>query len=173
MECYLRVSMLEPSAFVVAGFGKKGTNDSVSPMPNVAKPPLQLSDIEIGALIAFLQSKDGGEITVALPSADAAPMADEGGAEEVAMAATAEEALNKFGCTACHAIGDIEADVGPNLNTVGARLSAAAIRQSIINPNAVIAEGFDGDMMPDDFAEQMMVKELEMIVAFLASQKGE
>lgn len=163
--------MIEPSAFVVAGFGKKGAPD-VSPMPNVAKAPLNLSEIEINALIAFLQSKDGGDITVPLPSADAAPVADEDGEEEDAMAETAEDALSKFGCASCHIIGEGDADIGPNLNAVGSRLSVAEIRESILDPNAVIAKGFDSDFMPDDFSEQMKVKELDMIVEFLAKQGG-
>lgn len=124
VEGYIRESMIEPSAYVVAGFGKKGAPD-VSPMPNVAKAPLNLSEVEINALIAFLQSKDGGDITVPLPSADAAPVADEGGEEEDAMAETAEAALSKFGCASCHIIGEGDADIGPNLNAVGSRLSVA------------------------------------------------
>ena len=43
-ESYLRESMVEPSAYVVKGFGKKGTDDTESPMPAVHQPPIQLSD---------------------------------------------------------------------------------------------------------------------------------
>jgi mono/diheme cytochrome c family protein len=164
IESYIHESMLEPSAYVVPGFGKKGA-PHVSPMPTISKPPIALSDVEINAVIAYLQSKDGNEITVALPSADAAPEA--GGDKEVKLAATPEEAINKFGCTACHAILDSDADTGPDLAKVGPKLSEAFIRESIINPNADITKGYDEDIMPDDFAEQMTVKELEMLVKFI------
>ena len=46
-EEYLRESLLTPSAYVVEGFGQKGSNDTVSPMPAVQEPPLQLSDLVV------------------------------------------------------------------------------------------------------------------------------
>jgi len=167
IESYIHESMLEPSAYVVPGFGKKGSPD-VSPMPTISKPPIALTDIEINAVIAYLESKDGNDITVPLPSADAAPVPSEGdGGEEVTVAATPQEAINKFGCTACHAILDSDADTGPDLKKVGPTLSEAFIRKSIIDPNADITKGYDADIMPRDFAEKMTVKELGMIVKFI------
>ncbi len=172
---YLRESMVDPGRYVVAGFGKKGTNDTVSPMPAVDKAPISLSQTEMDAVIAFLQSKDGNEVTVELPSeeavAEAAPASTDSGAAAVPKpAATAEEALTKFGCAACHTVLGTESPVGPKLTDVGARLSAEKIRESIINPMAEITEGFP-PIMPPTFAEQMTVKELELIVTFLAQQK--
>jgi len=162
-----------PSAFVVAGYGKTGTNDSVSPMPAVDKGSIGLSDVEIGAVIAYLQSIAGVDITVPLPTGEAP--ADEGGdGEEVKPAANAKEAFDKFGCSACHMhpLIDEGGDIGPNLGKVGATAGSRVIgltaeqfiAQSIIKPNAVIAEGFDADTMPDDFAESMTVSELNMLV---------
>ena len=153
----------------VKGFGKKGSNDTESPMPAVNKAPIQLSDVEMDAIIAFLQAKDGGDVTVELPTDAPAPApASETTAPSVS--ASAEEAIAKFACSACHAVLDSVAELGPNLKNVGARLSAAEIRQSIVNPNAVIAEGFP-PIMPPDFADRMMAKELEMMVEFLAKSK--
>ncbi|VAW99510.1 hypothetical protein MNBD_GAMMA21-1954 [hydrothermal vent metagenome] len=166
-ESYLRESMLDPSIYVVAGFGKKGSNDTESPMPTADKPPTLLSTTEIDAIIAFLQSKDGNPVTVALPTE--APVQKEVPAAPV-LAQSPEEALNKFGCTACHAILESQAPVGPDLNNVGSRLSVENIRQSIIDPNAVITKGYT-PMMPD-LSEKMSVKELEMMVKFLADKKG-
>ena len=77
-ETYLRESMVEPSAYVVEGFGKKGTNDTESPMPAVDQPPIQLSAVEMDAIIAFMQQKDGNPVTVALPSGDDAPAVESG-----------------------------------------------------------------------------------------------
>ena len=50
------------------GFGKKGSNDTQSPMPAADRPPIQLSQVELDAVLAFMQSKDGNPVTVALPS---------------------------------------------------------------------------------------------------------
>jgi mono/diheme cytochrome c family protein len=169
---YIHESMVDPSKYVVAGWGQKGSNDTVSPMPAVDKAPLQLSGVEIDAIIAYLQSKDGNDITVELPTGDAAPLpvADAGGTAP-APVKTAEEAIAKYGCQACHSVLGTESAVGPSLVDVGARLDVEQIRQSILDPDAVIAEGFDKGMMPQDFADKMMVRELQMIVQLLAGSK--
>ncbi|MEH6626641.1 MAG: c-type cytochrome [Motiliproteus sp.] len=169
VESYLRESMMDPGVYVVAGFGKKGSNDTESPMPAVHKKPIELSRVQIDAVIAFLQSKDGNDVTVALPT-DAPAETVAAPAAAPAAAASAEEAVAKYGCSACHTIFDTESPVGPNLTTVASRLSVDEIRQSIINPSAVIVEGFP-PIMPPNFAERMTVKELELLVAKLAEMK--
>ena len=171
---YLRESMLEPNIYVVKGFGKKGSNDTESPMPAVDKPPTQLSDVEISAIIAFLQNKDGNTVTVALPAKTSAPMAatkETTGSAKPMLAQNAEEAIAKFDCAACHSILSTESPVGPSLQDIGKRLTIDQIRESIIAPNAVIVEGYP-PIMPD-FSERMMINELEMIVQFLAQQGGD
>ena len=171
---YILESMLTPSKYVVATWGKKGSNDTESPMPAVDKAPIQLSAMEMDAIIAYLQAKDGNEVTVALPTADAAaevastkPEAD----SVPAPAATAEEALAKYACVSCHSMDSADTLVGPGLVDVGDRLSQEQLRQSVIDPNAVLAEGFPA-AMPADFGLKMTVNELEMIVSFLAEKKG-
>jgi hypothetical protein len=199
-EEYLRESMLDPGAYVVKGYGKKGSNDTVSPMPAVNKAPTLLTDIEIDAVIAFMQAKDGYEITVSLPStlaqttlrsilvqheldevlarreklSDVPTLESEPGVEITRVptpATSVEEVVTKYLCTACHSLMESESPVGPNLDTVGSRLSADEIRQSIVEPEAMIAEGFPGGVMPQDFAEKMIVSELDMLVKFLAERK--
>ena len=170
-ESYLRESMKEPSKYVVASWGKKGSDDRESPMPAVHKAPIELSDIEIDAVIAYLQSKDGNDVTVELPTEApaVAPAVAAGGAP--VPAATAEEAIKKYSCQACHVIDGVGGPVGPSLDGVGSRLAPDKLRESIINPNAVIAEGFTPSVMPGDFAEKMTVKELQMIVKLLAEKQ--
>jgi len=56
---YLAQSIYEPSAFIVPGFNPG--------MPVINKPPIGLSDQEILAVIAYLQSL-GGKVTVTLDS---------------------------------------------------------------------------------------------------------
>ena len=169
IEEYLLESMREPSKFVVAGYGKKGTNDTVSPMPVVNKAPVSLSDIEMNAITAFLQNKAGFDPTVPLPSAGEAPAADasDDGDEEDGPATDAVAAIEKFGCSTCHDLEGSEADLGPKLNGIGKRMDDAAIAKSILDPNAQIAEGFEADLMPQDFGEQMRVSELNLIVDYL------
>jgi cytochrome c551/c552 len=175
-EGYLYESMIDPSRYVVAGWGKKGSNDSESPMPHVDKPPIQLSPMEIDAVIAWLEAKDGNEVTVALPTAEAAAAVASAGsagdtAKAPAPAATADEAVAKYACVSCHSMDSKDTLVGPGLVDVGARLSPEEIRQSILDPGAVITEGFP-PAMPPDFGMKMTVNELEMIIKYLAEKKG-
>ncbi len=165
---YFFESMMEPSKYVVPGYGKDG---DPSPMPTINKAPIGLSDIEMGAIVAFLQAKDGAEPTVELPTDAPAIEENAVSAEPPKVAASAEEALAKYGCTACHTVLDSAAPIGPELKTIGSRSTKEEIRNSIINPSAVIAEGFP-PIMPGDFADKMMVKELEMIADFLAASKA-
>jgi cytochrome c551/c552 len=167
-QSYFYESMTDPSKYVVPGYGKEG---DPSPMPTIDKAPIGLNKIEMGAIVAFLQAKDSGEPTVELPTDAPAVEETAAVAEPPKPAATAEEALAKYGCTACHAVLDSPSTIGPELKTIGIRSSREDIRTCIINPAAVIAEGFP-PIMPATFADQMMVKELEMIVDFLAKSKG-
>lgn len=168
VEGYLRESLVDPSAFVVAGFGKKGTSDTVSPMPAVNAPPIELSDVEMNALIAYLQDLGGMAPTVPLPAEDmVAEVDDEEEEEEIAV--TAIDAIERYSCSACHDLDDSEADMGPLLNGIANRMDRAGVRKAIIDPNAEIAEGFDEDLMPDDFGEQMRASELELVVDYLMS----
>jgi len=170
LQAYLYESMVDPSLYVVAGYGKKGAEHE-SPMPVINKAPTDLSEVEMNAIIAFIQTKDGGEATVALPTGVVATEPKSAKADIPKPAANAEQALKKYTCTACHAILDSSAAVGPKLSDVGERLSPAQIRESILNPAAVIAAGFP-PIMPANLVDTMMVNELEMIVAFLAKQKA-
>lgn len=160
--------MREPSKYVVKDWGVAGSNDTVSPMPKVNAAPIEMSDIEIDAVVAYLQHKDGNEITVELPAE--APVAEEaqlvdasGTIGLLAAAENAEMAITKYGCQACHTLLGANSPLGPSLEDVGERLDKQQIQQSIIEPGAVIAEGFS-NIMPADFAERMTVKELNMIV---------
>lgn len=170
-EGYIRESLVEPSKYVVAGWGQKGSNDTISPMPAIDKPPIQLSPVELDAVIAYLQAKDGHEVTVALPTEAPAPATQTVAGAAPAPAETAEAAVAKFACQACHSMLGTESPVGPSLKDVGARLTPEQIRQSILEPNAEVAAGFAPGIMPGDFAARMTVKELEMIVALLVGSQ--
>ena len=171
-EQYIAESMRKPSVYVVTDWGVAGSNDTVSPMPAVNVAPIEMSDIEIDAVIAYLQHKDGNEITVALPDdapvTEALQAVDTGSPGSLPVAAeNAEAAIKKFGCQACHTLLGASSPVGPSLDTVGTRLEKQQIQQSIVDPGAVITDGY-ANIMPADFAEKMTVKELGMIVDLLS-----
>ncbi len=181
-EEYIRESMMEPSAYVVAGFGKPGTNDSVSPMPQINKGSIGLSDVEINSVIAYFQNAGGIPVTVPLPTG-AAPAPAAGGAEAAAPkpAATAAEAFNKFGCVTCHKVPGVEeaGELGPDLTKV-AKLAGSRkpgysaqeyVIESILKPNAYVVKGFDPDIMPGDLGDKITMSEMNLIVNALLGKK--
>ncbi len=163
---YLRESMTKPSAFVVAGFGKAGTNDSESPMPDVTAGGIGLNDAELTAVIAYLQDAGGTEVTVSIP-AQATP--DSGTAAIVSTPGTAEQLIARYSCGTCHVVAGQSGEVGPNLTHIGKIRDRAYLRQAILDPEAVIAKGFPGGVMPANFGDDMKASELEMLVTYLAS----
>lgn len=172
IEQYLIESLVEPSAFVVVGFGKKGTNDSESPMPDVSAGGIGLSEAEIAAVVAFLQDSSGAEVTVEIPTGlDAADEADAEDGEPREAIADAQALIALFTCDACHVISGEGGDLGPDLSRIGARRDRAFLRQALLDPNAVITDGFEPDTMPDDLGEQMYAVELETLLDFLAKLK--
>jgi mono/diheme cytochrome c family protein len=169
---YLTESLVDPSAFVVAGFGKKGTNDTESPMPNVSGGGIRLSEAEVAAVVAYLQDSGGTEITVEIPT-DIGE--EEGGDEEESepreAIADPKVLMARFTCDACHMVNGEGGEVGPNLSKIGTSRDRAYLRRAILDPNADVAEGFEADMMPEDLGEQMYVTELEILLDFLAGLK--
>lgn len=171
IEAYVSESMRQPSAYVVAGFGKKGSNDTISPMPDVGAAPISLTDTEVNAVVAFLEDRAGVEVTVPLPSAAAAPVSKEKMVAEDAPATTAKAVVEKYGCSLCHDLFGSGASVGPKLAGIGLRKNHEALRHAILDPNAEIAKGFQKDIMPQDFAKRMRASELELIVDYLSELK--
>jgi len=172
-EEYIHESMIKPSAFVVAGFGKGGSNDTESPMPNVSAGSIGLSDAEILAVIAYLQDQGGVEVTVEIPTDVPEESSDDedGGGEARAPYETADAIIEELTCGMCHKIGEEEGEMGPDLTTIGALRDKEYLRRSLIDPNADIAEGFDADIMPDTFGTDLSAKEMEMLVDYLAGLK--
>lgn len=68
---YLYESLVDPSAYVVPGFGAVGSGGKVSPMPDVRSASIGLNETEIRAIIAYLESMSGVEVTVAPDEAGA------------------------------------------------------------------------------------------------------
>ena len=167
---YLMESMVNPSAFVVAGFGKAGSNDTVSPMPDVSGGSIGLSEPELLAIIAYLQDSAGADVTVEIPT-DAGDVAEEEEAEEREPLEDPLEIAAEFGCGTCHKIGEEEGDLAPDLRTIGATRDREFLRRSILYPNAEITEGFEEGMMPDDLGDQMFAVEVERMTEYLAGLK--
>jgi cytochrome c5 len=170
-EEYLYESFVKPSAYVVAGFGKAGSNDTESPMPDVSAGGIGMSEAEVLAVIAYLQDSGGAEVTVEIPTDVPEESADEAEAGGRAPYETAEAAIEELTCGMCHMIGEEEGEMGPDLRKIGGSKDKDYLRRALIDPNADIAEGFDADMMPDTYGEDLSAKEMEMLVDYMAGLK--
>ena len=166
-EAYLVESLVDPGAYVVEEFAAAG---GLTIMPVATLPPADLAPTELKALIAYLQSL-GGEVTVEITAQDVAAAATK---KEQPTAAVdthpGRDLVTRHGCIACHDVNGTIRLVGPPLTNVRERLSAAEIRQSITDPNSVIAEGFPPGLMLQDFAETVPTEELDQIVSYLSGE---
>lgn len=169
-EEYLRESLVDPCAHIVEGY------DCIMPQALAQT----LGPAKITALVAYLQSQ-GGEITVSLSAAEEAESnAAEAGSGTGVEGTTAEEIIANAApsCTTCHQLDAIGATgaVGPDLSQVGVRLSPDEIRESILMPDAVIAENCPDapcipGVMPKTYGEQLSAIQLETLVEYLSEQQ--
>jgi cytochrome c oxidase subunit II len=77
-------------------------------------------------------------------------------------------------CGSCHTLADAGTDgqVGPNLDEVLQGADAEFIMESIVNPSAEIAEGFEDGVMPTNYSETFTDPQLEGLVEYLQQATG-
>jgi mono/diheme cytochrome c family protein len=75
------------------------------------------------------------------------------------------------GCSTCHSLDEGTVIVGPSMAGVGARLSEAELRESILDPNAVLVDDFPADTMPPVWADELSDEQVDQLVAYLLSLK--
>lgn len=148
---YFVETLTNPGAYVVEGFKNE--------MPAIWKPPINLKPDEIKAVIVYLSSLgaspvDAGELS--LPEEVSRFHAQGGQAPTTGL----EPLLGRFGdakageslffdtasaasCMACHRIRGKGGAVGPDLTGIAGRQPAEFIVESILEPNKVIASGFE------------------------------
>ena len=87
-------------------------------------------------------------------------------------AAAGKEVFAAQGCGSCHTFtpAGSTGNVGPNLDEALQGKDAEFIQQSIVDPNAVVAQGFQPNIMPQTYGSQLSDKQLADLVAFLQSK---
>jgi mono/diheme cytochrome c family protein len=77
-------------------------------------------------------------------------------------------------CGGCHTLqqAGTTGTVGPNLDEALKGMSAQQISQSITDPNAVIAPGFQPGVMPQTFGQTLTPPQLQQLVAYLQQATG-
>ncbi len=167
-EEYLLESLVKPEAYLVKGYS--------AIMPQVYKSPMNLSEEDIKAVVAYLESL-GGQVTVSsktrLPEDWRAEIAaaKKAAAEPVTgdLANGKRLFYDKLRCLACHqtttadgkAIGGV---LGPDLSRVGEIRGPESLKTIITNP--------PGDIMPKHYRENLSEQELNDLVVFLQNLRG-
>lgn len=149
-KAYLIESLYDPGKFLVPGYGKI--------MPEVWKKPIELTELEIAAVIAFLQSQ-GGEID---PEPFDEPI-DRRNIETTAEALpplltgdpdAGRKVFIDQACVSCHvvkgvenpkageAIEDFEVVTAPELTEIAAFNEARYLEESILKPHEQIVSGY-------------------------------
>ena len=93
-------------------------------------------------------------------------------AEAAGSPGAGKEVFTSAGCGACHAFraAGTSGATGPNLDESLEGKDADYVRESIVDPNEEITEGFSEGIMPDTFDEQLSEKQLDDLVAFLTRE---
>jgi putative heme-binding domain-containing protein len=136
---YIVESLSDPGAYVVEGYKNE--------MAVVYAPPISLGLDEIKAVIAYMLSQGGdldmeaiegapSEITQGFYSKIAAAAAAGGGDPG------AGEVVYEDNCLECHAIGEDEGEMGPNLAGIAGK-GLKFISESILLPAKSITPGFE------------------------------
>ncbi len=76
-----------------------------------------------------------------------------------------------IGCSSCHVINGQGGAVGPDLTNVYSK-GEDYIHEAIVQPNAVIGEGFQPNLMPQNFGQRMSEENINDIIAYLKSVSG-
>ena len=74
------------------------------------------------------------------------------------------------GCSTCHSTNG-SVIVGPSMQGIGSRMSEDEIRTAILDPDAVIAEGFTAGIMPAVWGDELTDEQVNHLVAYLSSLK--
>lgn len=146
---YLVESLVDPGAYVVAGFKDE--------MPVVVDPPIQLDEAELRSVVLYLQTL-GGQADPSAIHVSPSLFARRGGGDaepwEPPVAGDSARGRALFfdpdgpgRCSGCHRVGDRGADIGPELTHVAGTRTLRAIVTSIVRPSATIPAGYETELV--------------------------
>lgn len=162
-------------------------SDQTHDDPSTLKSPPPVGMFGIGLMIGFLGAM--ALLFIVLISRDASQQSDpspaaSAPAQESESAPAESEALDgatiaqTVGCAACHSI-DGSVLVGPSwlglLGSTapdGSTIDEAYLRESIVDPDASIAEGFNSGLMPPNYGSTLTDAEIDALVSYIAGLGG-
>jgi cytochrome c oxidase subunit II len=117
------------------------------------------------ALAVALLAGCGGEEVVA----PTGPVEGSLPKQEAGNPAAGKAVFESNGCGGCHTFtpAGSKGTIGPNLDQVLKGKDADFARESIVDPNAEIAKGYQPNVMPQTYGQQLNSKQIADLVAFL------
>jgi cytochrome c oxidase subunit 2 len=96
-----------------------------------------------------------------------------GGGGETDGKALFTDAAEPTACGSCHTLADAgtTGTTGPNLDDTLAGMSEAEIRESIVDPDAQISEGFQPGLMPR-YGDSLSEEQVDALVQYLTEVSG-
>ena len=82
---------------------------------------------------------------------------------------------SKAGCNTCHALEPDVIIIGPSLAGIGAKAATLVagqsaeetLKEAIIDPDALITEGFPAGIMPQGYAQELTDEQIDQLVAYM------
>lgn len=122
-----------------------------------------LRNDQIDNIVDYIMNWQEGAPELAPPGAEPTPVPGDTPEERGA------NLFQGLGCIGCHVINNQGGGVGPELTYVFTEQGEDYIRESILNPNVVIAEGYQPNIMPQNFGERLTEMDLDDLLAYLKS----
>jgi mono/diheme cytochrome c family protein len=106
----------------------------------------------------------------AVPGQDRGRLADVGGGRRGGP--PGRRIFVETGCGSCHRLAEAgtSGTTGPDLDETLDGRSEEFIRTSIVDPDAVVADGFSPDVMPSDYGDRLSNRDLEALVEYLGDR---
>lgn len=127
---------------------------------------------------ALVEGQDARDVAAYVASAAGRPGEDTGRLAGVGLAgaSSGEQVFSAAGCGACHTLSAAgsTADVGPSLDDFDAAARSrpgqspqAYVRQSIVDPDALVVESFRAGVMPRDYSRRLKRGQVDALVDYL------
>jgi cytochrome c oxidase subunit II len=107
------------------------------------------------------------------PTASAGP-GTLGGSSKQSASANGKQIFTSAGCGNCHTLAEAGSTqtVGPNLDEGLQGKDQAFIRESIVNPDAQVTDGYSKGIMPGNFRDTIPPAQLDTLVKYLSDVSG-
>lgn len=157
-QAYLLESITQPDVFLVPGYPKM--------MPSALKPPANMNLAEVKAVIAYLQTLGGAEVSVKIVADDIQAAKASGPVHK------GKEAMGTYGCIGCHKVEGEGGGVGPDLTPIGQNRSPEELMRKILDPSVWTTPGFPPGVMPPDLGKGIPEGDRHEILAYLMGLSG-